>query len=190
MEGEFYKTKETVDQYITAAKGFDGKLLIEKLKLILPANSRVLEIGSGPGSDWAILQETYKVIGSDNSQEFLAHLKNNYPLGDFLELDAVGLNTALKFGGIYANKVLHHLKEDELLHSIQRQNEVLNANGIICHSFWKGEGSDVFKGLFVKYHTESSLKEFFGQYFDILTIETYKEFEADDSMLFIGRKKD
>jgi trans-aconitate methyltransferase len=109
MEDEFYKTKETVDQYITATKGFDGKLLIEKLKMVLPANAKVLEIGSGPGSDWAILQETYKVIGSDNSKGFLAHFKNKYPSGDFIELDAVALNTALKFYGIYANKVLHHL---------------------------------------------------------------------------------
>ena len=70
MEGDFYKTKATVDQYITAAKGFDGKMLIEKLKLVLPTNLKVLEIGSGPGSDWAILQKTYKVIGSDNSKEF------------------------------------------------------------------------------------------------------------------------
>jgi ubiquinone/menaquinone biosynthesis C-methylase UbiE len=190
MEGDFYKTKATVDQYITAAKGFDGKMLIEKLKLVLPTNLKVLEIGSGPGSDWAILQKTYKVIGSDNSKEFLSYLKNKYPSGSFLELDAVSLNTTLKFDGIYSNKVLHHLKDDELLNSIQRQNEVLNTNGIICHSFWKGKGSEIFKGLFVNYHTENSLKEFFERYFEILTIVMYKEFETDDSILFIGKKKD
>ena len=94
-----------------------------------------------------------------------------------------------KFDGIYSNKVMHHLKDHELIDSIHRQSDVLNSNGIICHSFWKGEGSEVFKGLFVNYHSESSLKGFFEKYFDILMIMSYDEFEARDSLLLIGKKK-
>ena len=109
--------------------------------------------------------------------------------GEFLELDAVTLITDKKFDGIYSNKVMHHLTDNELERSIKRQYEILNTNGIICHSFWKGEGSEVFKGLFVNYHDEVGLKEAFKTHFEILSIENYKEFEDDDSILLIGKKK-
>ena len=189
MEGKYYKTKESVKEYIRLAKDVSGKQLIEKLKRILPTNSVLLEIGSGPGTDWKILSESYKVIGSDNSTEFLNHLVNENPNGEFLELDAVTLKTDHNFDGIYSNKVMHHLTSHELIDSIKRQYEILNSNGIICHSFWKGEGSEIFKGLFVNYHNEVDLKEVFKNYFEILLIENYKEFENDDSILLIGKKK-
>jgi len=84
---------------------------------------------------------------------------------------------------------MHHLKDDELITSIKRQNEILNPNGIICHSFWKGEGSEVFKGLFVNYHSISTLTKAYQKYFEILSIEDYKEFDDNDSLLLFARKK-
>jgi len=92
MKGEYYKTKESV----------------------------LLEIGSGPGTDWKILNKSYQATGSDNSKEFLNHLLAAYPDGEFLELDAVTLTTSKKFDGIYSNKVLHHIKDNELVNSLQR----------------------------------------------------------------------
>lgn len=146
-------------------------------------------MGSGPGTDWKILNDLYHVIGSDNSIEFLNHLINDNPNGEFLELDAITLKTDKKFDGIYSNKVLHHLSDSELIESVKRQYENLNPNGIICHSFWKGEGSEIFKGLFVNYHTSLEVNEIFKNHFEILTIDEYKEFEEDDSLLLIGVKK-
>ncbi|NOQ25656.1 MAG: methyltransferase domain-containing protein [Bacteroidales bacterium] len=189
MKEEYYKTKESVEEYIELAKDVNGSQLIEKLKQVLPINSDVLEIGSGPGTDWKILRESYNVIGSDNSIEFMNHLISKNHKGDFLELDAITLKTDKKFDGIYSNKVLHHLKDNELIDSVKKQYEILNSDGIICHSFWKGEGSEIFKGLFVNYHSETVLEEIFKKYFGILSIEEYKEFEDKDSLLLIGRKK-
>lgn len=189
MKNEYYKTKESVEEYIKLAKGVNGKLLIEKLKQILLENSTLLEIGSGPGTDWEILNEYYTVIGSDNSSEFLNHLIKENLNGEFLELDAISLETDKTFDGLYSNKVMHHLNDNELNDSIKRQHEILNSNGIICHSFWKGEGSEIFKGLFVNYHTEVNLKKIFKENFEIISIESYKEFEDNDSILLIGKKK-
>lgn len=189
MTGSYYKTKESVNEYIDLAKDVNGKQLIDKLKQVLPSNSTLLEIGSGPGSDWRILNESYNVTGSDNSKEFLKHLTEKNPQGAFLELDAVSLKMNKKFDGIYSNKVLHHLKDSELLDSGKRQYEILNSKGIICHSFWMGEGSEVFKGLFVNYQTKTTLKEIYQKYFDILSIEEYMEFEDNDSLLLLARKK-
>ena len=188
MEGEYYKTKESVEEYIQLAKDVNGKMLIEKLKQVLTPNSVLLEIGSGPGTDWKILNKSYNVTGSDNSTEFVNYLISENPNGEFLELDASTLEIDKKFDGIYSNKVLHHLKDNELIDSIKRQFEILNSGGIICHSFWKGEGSEIFKGLFVNYHDVANLQEIFKEYFEILSIENYKEFEEGDSLLLIGRK--
>ena len=189
MEGEYYKTKESVNEYIQLAKDVNGLQLIEKLKQVLQPNSVLLEIGSGPGTDWKILNKSYNVIGSDNSIEFLNHLITENPNGEFLELDAITLKTDKKFDGIYSNKVMHHLKDNELTNSAIRQYEILNINGVICHSFWKGKGSEIFKDLFVNYHSELNLKKVYADYFEIISIESYNEFEDGDSLLFIARKK-
>jgi len=189
MTGEYYKTKESVKEYIKLAKGVNGRNLIERLEQVLSHNSMLLEIGSGPGTDWKILNEFYNVVGSDNSTEFLKYLIAENPKGEFLELDAITLKTDKKFDGIYSNKVMHHLSDSELIDSVKNQYEILNSNGIICHSFWKGEGSEIFKGLFVNYHSEVTLKKIYQNYFDILTIEGYEEFEENDSLLLIGKKK-
>ncbi len=189
MAGEYYKTKESVEEYIKLAKGVNGKNLIERLEQVLPHNSMVLEIGSGPGTDWKILNELYNVIGSDNSTKFLKHLMDENPKGKFLELDAITLETKKRFDGIYSNKVLHHLKDNELTSSVKSQHKILNPNGVVCHSFWKGRGSEIFKGLFVNYHTESTIKKKFQKYFEVLSMERYKEFEDNDSLLLIGKKK-
>lgn len=184
----YYKTKESVAEYIQMAKDVDSSQLISKFKNFIPTKSKILEIGSGPGTDWKMLNKDFEVIGSDFSEEFIKHLVANKPEGRFIQLNATTLETAETFDGIYSNKVLHHLNDQELADSIKRQSEILNEGGIICHSFWKGEGSEVFKGLFVNYHSESDLKEVFEAYFEVLLIEGYKEFEENDSLVLIGNK--
>ena len=87
------------------------------------------------------------------------------------------------FDGIYSNKVLHHLNNEELQNSIIQQHSILNQNSVICHSFWNGEGSEVFKGLFVNYHTIEDLKGFFKESFELVYLKTYKEFEEIGAIL-------
>ena len=189
MNDNYYKTKESVEEYIKLAKGADGRQLIEKLNNYLPSNSLLLEIGSGPGADFQILKKDYRVVGSDYSTEFLNRLISSNIKDDFLNLDAVTLSTDKKFDGIYSNKVLQHLTDKELRKSILRQVDLLNSNGIVCHSFWKGEGDEIFKGLLVNYQTDKSLRILFENYFEILLLEEYNEFEDEDSLLLIGKKK-
>lgn len=189
MEGNYYQLKESVDEYINMAKDVNGAPLILKLRQYLPSNSSVLEIGSGPGSDFQILKKTYRVVGSDFSTEFLNRLVENHANDEFLNLNAITLKTDRKFDGIYSNKVLQHLTDKDLLKSILRQVEVLNEDGIICHSFWKGQGEEIFKGLLVNYQTDASLRNLFDNYFEILLLEEYGEFEEGDSLLLIGKKK-
>ncbi len=185
---EYYHTKESVEEYIKLAKDVNGRQLIARFAEFVHSGSTVLEIGSGPGTDWGILSEKYEVIGSDNSLIFLDHLQVEHPEGVFIQLDAATLETTRSFDGIFSNKVMHHLTDDELASSAERQHDILNEDGVICHSFWKGDGSEWFKGLFVNYHEIKSLREIFQKYFDIISIEPYAEFEQDDSLLLIGRR--
>jgi len=184
MKDKYYHSKESVDEYIKLAKEVNSRQLIGSFTKYLDKGSSILEIGSGPGTDWKILSDYYKVVGSDYSTEFLNRLKINNPTGIFFDLDAITLKINKKFDGIYSNKVLHHLNDKELKDSISRQVEILNTDGLICHSFWKGKGSEIFHGLYVNYQTESTLKK----YFDILVLEEYREFEDNDSLILIGRK--
>lgn len=188
--GKYYNTKESVDEYIKLALDHDGKQIIIQLKEFLPAGSDLLEIGSGPGTGWKILSEFYKVLGSDFSQEFLKHLRVSYPGGEFREMDATTLETDRTFDGIYSNKVLHHLEDEALEASIKRQSEVLNPGGIVCHTFWNGEDSEVYNDLFVNYHSDTGIRTLFEEHFDLLLIQFYKEFEKGDSILYIGKKKE
>ncbi|MDF9798216.1 cyclopropane fatty-acyl-phospholipid synthase-like methyltransferase [Catalinimonas alkaloidigena] len=189
MDNNYYKTKASVEEYIRLANDVDGSELIRKLNIYLPSNSLLLEIGSGPGTDFQILKKNYRVVGSDYSTEFLSRLVNHNTKDEFLHLDAITLETDKKFDGMYSNKVLQHLTNEELRKSILRQVDILNFNGIICHSFWKGEGDEVFKGLYVNYQTDESLRLLFEDYFEILLLKEYKEFEYGDSLLLIGKKK-
>lgn len=189
MSETYYQAKQSVEEYIRLAEGYNGRDLIERLKSVLPTDSYLLEIGSGPGTDWELLNSNYEVIGSDNSTEFIKRLNANNPKAEFVFLDAVTLDTDKKFDGIYSNKVLHHLKDDEIEASIVRQYQILNPGGIICHSFWKGEASEVYNGLFVNYYSEESIKHLFDEDFEILLIEEYKEFDDGDSLVLIGKKR-
>ena len=189
MSDDYYHTKASVQEYITAAKDVNGAKLIERLGRFLPNGSTLLELGTGPGTDWKLLNENYNVTGSDLSLEFLEHLNKTIQEGEFLNIDAATIDTKKTFDGIYSNKVLHHLQNEKLIQSIRRQADVIEPGGIICHSFWRGTGSETFKGLLVKYHTKSELTELFGTCFDVLLLESYAEFEEGDSLLLIARKK-
>jgi 2-polyprenyl-3-methyl-5-hydroxy-6-metoxy-1,4-benzoquinol methylase len=189
MSKEYYQTKESVNEYVKAAEGHSGKALIAKLKPHLLVQSTVLELGTGPGTDWEILSKNYEVTGSDFSEAFLSRLKAQYPNGRFINLNAATLAINESFDCIYSNKVLHHLTDARLANSIKRQAEMVNDKGIICHSFWEGKGSAEFNGMFVNYHTEEELQMLFEKDFDILLLEKYKEFEDGDSLLLIARKK-
>ena len=185
----FYHTKETVNQYIDIAKGYDGRQLINRLSVYLKKGATVLELGTGPGVDLDILKESYEATGSDFSKEFIKRYLDKNPKADVLELNAATLDTDRKFDAIYTNKVLHHLSDDDLHQSTQRQTTILSEGGIICHSFWKGENEELMHGLRFNNQTKKSLEGLFGTQYEILEMELYTEMEQDDSIYLIGKKK-
>ena len=181
----FFDTEQGVNEYIKMAEGYDGKELIKIFVNYLPKGSTVLELGMGPGKDLDILCENYVTTGSDNSPIFLEKYKESHPNADLLLLDAVTINTNRKFDGIYSNKVLHHLTTKDLKSSLKNQKEILNPQGVLFHSFWKGNKTEKMEGLLFVYYEMKTLKDLFEPDFEILAMETYSELEKDDSIYVV-----
>ena len=102
----FFDNDENVQSYVKDSKGYDGLKLIDKMLQYLSNDDqqnsiKVLELGSGPGTDYQLLRQkkhringkeekeiSFDVVGSDYSTGFLKHLKTSIPDGTFLRLDA------------------------------------------------------------------------------------------------------
>jgi len=185
----FFDVEKNVKEYIEMCEGMDGSFLIEILKRHLPKDSAVLEIGMGPGNDLEILRQSYKVTGSDSSQIFLDLYRKKNSDADLIFLEAKKLETDRKFDCIYSNKVLHHLKREDLFASIEKQNVLLNDGGFVFHSFWRGNEEEEFEGLrFVKYET-GDLVEIVSPHFEIIETGLYAEMNLNDSIYLLARKQ-
>ena len=104
-------------------------------------------------------------------------------------LDARNLSTNQKYDCIYSNKVLIHLTKIELKESLIRQKDILNENGILFHSFWRGDKEEDYQGLKFVYYTEEELRKLIGNNYEILVIDTYKEMKDNDSIYVVAQKK-
>ena len=186
----YFDERKNVDEYIQIADGYDGQELIAILKLHLPAESTVLELGMGPGKDLDLLAQAYHATGSDNSRVFLDLYREKHPAADVLTLDAASIETDRTFNCIYSNKVLHHLPKSDISRSFQRQKELLSDNGLLMHSFWHGDKEEEIHGLLFVYYTEDELLNTIGPGFEVVSMERYTEIEDDDSFYTILRKKE
>lgn len=186
----FFDEPSGVEQYIQMTEGYNGAELMEALAEFLPQGATVLELGMGPGRDLQLLAQRYQVTGSDASQVFVDRYRATHPDADLMLLDAVTLTMASPrtFDCLFSNKVLHHLPRADLVRSLSNQQALLNPDGILFHSFWRGSKEERHHGLLFVYYQEPELAELFAGY-DLLRIERYKEDEAEDSILVAARRR-
>lgn len=185
----YFNDEKKVKEYIKMCEDTNSKKLIDILKNYLEKDSLLLELGMGPGKDLDLLKKYYNTIGSDNSQLFLDIYKEKNKDSELLFLDAVTINTEKKFDCIYSNKVLQHLTREELSNSILRQKEVLNDEGILFHTFWRGNSEEIYDGLRFVYYEKEELINIFKKYFNIIEINYYCEEKEKDSIYIILKKK-
>jgi len=184
----YFDERKNVNEYIRMVEDYDGRELIDILKMHLPIESTVLELGMGPGKDLDLLAQTYTVTGSDSSSVFLELYREIHPAADLLKLDATRIETERTFDCIFSNKVLHHLSRPDLQLSFTRQKERLTVGGLLMHSFWYGDKEEEYHGLRFVYYTEDELLNKIGPGFVVVAMERYKELEDDDSFYIIVRK--
>jgi SAM-dependent methyltransferase len=182
-----FNTRKSAAEYILMADGYDGRAIVEVLQAYLKPGSSVLELGMGPGKDIELLEEKYRVTGSDVSKVFIDMYREKRPAADLLHLDAMTLDTDRRFDCIYSNKVLHYLSAGQLKTSFARQAEVLNPGGILCHTVWYGDKQVNVRDMTFFYYTEQTMKDCFDG-FEVLVARTYREMDVDDSLLMVLKK--
>lgn len=185
----FYDDPKNVEGYIAMCEKFDAAKELPPLITTLPNGARLLEIGSGPGNDLALLAQHYDVTGSDSSDMFIQHLKSRFPETPILNLDAQFLKVDSKFDAIYSNKVLHHLDDTALQQSFQAQLALLSENGLVYHLIWRviDEMPDM-GGLDFIARSEVEMENLMGPHFKILNTMRFAEFTKDDSIAILARK--
>jgi len=189
MQDDYYENEKHISHYIQFTPAHDGALLVDALNENLAKGSAVLELGMGPGKDFKSLSQRFRMTGSDFSHLFLDRYRELDPTADLVHLDARTLDIDRTFDAIFSNKALIHLSAEELQQSFDRQHEVLNDNGLILHSFWYGEGEQVFDDLTLVYRNEKDLSKMLQDSFDILVLEKHAKMAEGDSIYVLARKK-
>lgn len=165
-------------------KDYDPSFIVNLVEKYLPKNSSIFELGLGAGIDFKELKKSYNATSSDYSQIFIDLYKENFPQDKVLFLDAKNFKLNEPFDSIFSNKVLIHLSKDELKNSIKCQHNNLNKNGIVFHTFWRGEGKEIIENTKFVYYEISSLKYLFY----IKEINYYTECEENDSIYLVAQK--
>lgn len=183
----FYDDPDSVDQYEKMCEDYDGDQLFEVLTRHLNPGQSLLEIGCGPGNDIESLKKHYAVVGSDNSDEFLKRCREKHADVEFLNVDAIKLDIDRQFDCVYSNKVLHHFPIEELILGLKRQCQVIHEDGLFAHTFWIGDQEFEKDGMYFRFHNREALISLIVDYFEILDLLDYKEFEDGDSLFVLAR---
>ena len=186
-DATLYDTKEGVEHYAAMAKGYDGRIHIERLNQLLAPGSEVLELGMGPGVDLDLLAKSFTVVGSDRSRAFLDRYARRHADAEVLRLDAVTIDTTKRFDCIYSNKVLHHLTVEELTRSLRRQAEVIRPNGLLLHGLWSGDATENHHGLHSQQYTAETFAAAMPPTLEIVECTPYQEMTPDDSIRVVLR---
>jgi len=184
----FYDDPKNAAGYIKMCEGYDAGAQLQTLYNALPDGSDLLEIGSGPGNDLALLAQHYNVTGSDSSDEFVRHLAARFPKLPILKIDAGSLEMPNTFDAIYSNKVLHHFDDTDLAKSFAAQANLLNEGGLVFHLIWQviDEMPDMGDLPFIA-RNEAQIADLMGPKFEILSVEPFAEFSDNDSLAILAR---
>jgi SAM-dependent methyltransferase len=113
----------------------------------LPAGSRVLDLGCGPGLDLRYLASRgFRGVGLDRSLRFLSHAKRRDPglllaLGDIRRPPFAGD----RFDAVWAAASLIHLSRTEVRGALRAVRELLPPGGRFAATFVHGTASGILK---------------------------------------------
>ncbi|MEX0299750.1 MAG: trans-aconitate 2-methyltransferase [Kordiimonas sp.] len=185
----FYHNTDNAVAYAKMCEGYDAADQLGLLHKHLPTGAKLLEIGSGPGNDIALLNEKYDVTASDYSPAFLKMVKERFPDVMTKLLDAVALDIEGPFNAIYSNKVLQHLTDDELSKSFSRQASLLSDQGLIYHLIWTElDYPDAPHGLQYIARSEQEIATAMAPNFEVVATQSFGEFSDNDSLVILARK--
>lgn len=116
---------------------------LEKFGNLLPRGGKVLDAGCAYGNQSNLLQQKgFSIEGVDLSSVFISRAKELYPRIAFTRMDIRNLQFEdERFDGIWANAVLLHLTDEDIILTLDQFRRVLKPRGILFVSFKKGSGS-------------------------------------------------
>jgi SAM-dependent methyltransferase len=140
-------TRATYDavgpRYLANARDRDAILPhLDAFAAALPPNARVLDLGTGPAIDRALLAARgLQAVGLDFSMGMLRAGWREFP-GPRVQGDARRLPLATaSVDGVWANASLLHLRRDDAGRALAEARRVLRANGVLYVSVKMGVGA-------------------------------------------------
>jgi ubiquinone/menaquinone biosynthesis C-methylase UbiE len=204
--------KKTIEVYEKCADNFAEKFMnlklyidsIKKFSNILKNNSKILDIGCGPGNVTKYLlkkNSSFNIIGIDYSKAMIKIAKKNVPKATFMYKDARNINlTQNNFDAIIAAFVIPYFNSKELSKFIKNTSKLLFNKGLFYLSCMEGkksgyEKTSFSKGLelYVNYHTREEIeKKILKNNFKIIYFKEQPYQETDGSitidLIFIAKK--
>lgn len=146
----FEKQRNT---YITFVSQTIPQFELAKFMGALPANGKILVIGSGTGRDVEYFaREGFVTVGIDISQIMLEDSKSRIPIRHSFLLRVNAANLAFKkesFDGIWCIGTFAHLKSALVHQSLSQCWSLLKKGGILCADVPVGEGEHWVKSIAV-----------------------------------------
>lgn len=184
-----YETPEGVDQYFEMSEGYDLSHYSDIIQKYLPVGKTLLEVGMGPGNDFLWLSKIYETTGSDYSKEFISRAEKRFSGADLVQLDGIYLDTDRTFDALFSSKVYQHVPTSKMSEVFDNQKRILKKDGLIMHTFWVGGRTEEIDDMVFFYHNTEDLFKLINNNFTVLHRELYTEFEKNDSLFIIARKK-
>ena len=131
------------DRYLAAHRSPVGDVLAwqDRFGALVPDGGRVLELGSGPGTDADRLEALgLRVLRSDATAAFADRLR---AIGHaVLDLDVRRDPIPEALDAVFANAVLLHLDRDELATALLRIHAALEPAGVLACTLKEGDGEE------------------------------------------------
>ncbi|MFA9289451.1 MAG: class I SAM-dependent methyltransferase [Weeksellaceae bacterium] len=102
----------------------------------IPADAKVLDIGSGPGKEAAVISQKAEVIALDQSPDMIEKINQRYPqvetvLGDMRQMPFADE----EFDSIWSCSSIIHIVQEDLDQTLQEYSRVLKPEGVIGLTF-------------------------------------------------------
>ena len=190
MAEQFYHDTENAQAYAEMCEGYDASVQLKILDAVLEQGSSILELGSGPGNDFALLIRRYEATASDYSPAFLSMLADRFPHHPAKMIDVRTPEMDQTFDAVYSNKVLHHLTHVELAQSFAYQSRLLKPGGFAFHLIWQElEAPEDGFGMTWQARNAPDMEAAMEPHFETVKIVEFGEFKDGDSLAVLARKR-
>ena len=128
------------EQYIARTSNIRSQL-VDDLIALVPQDSSVLELGSGPGRDAAALEEAGLVVTRTDGAASFVKLFRSRGL-EAHTLDVTSDDFGGPFDAVFANAVLLHVARTRLRSVMVVAQRATRVGGVLVASFKKGDGDE------------------------------------------------